>query len=151
VDNARKRRRGMFFGEYQYKVDEKGRLPLPPKFRRDMRGAVILTRGSEKCVAVYPEAEWKRLADSLAAKTVTSANLRKLNRAIFGAAFSVSFDKQGRITLPSPLRSYAGIGDTVVIVGANQYVELWNEKAWKQEKESAEEQAAQIMESLGSS
>ena len=89
----------MFFGEYQYKVDEKGRLPLPPKFRRDMKEAAILTRGSEKCVAVYPAAEWKRLADSLAAKTVTSANLRKLNRAIFGSAFSVSFDKQGRITL----------------------------------------------------
>ena len=141
----------MFFGEYQYKVDEKGRLPLPPKFRRDMKEAAILTRGSEKCVAVYPLAEWKRLADSLAAKTVTSANLRKLNRAIFGSAFSVSFDKQGRITLPFPLRNYAEIGDTVVVVGANQYVELWNEKAWKEEKESAEEQATQIMESLGSS
>ncbi len=141
----------MFFGEYQYKVDEKGRLPLPPKFRRDMKEAAILTRGSEKCVAVYPLAEWKRLADSLAAKTVTSANLRKLNRAIFGSAFSVSFDKQGRITLPFPLRGYAEIGDTVVVVGANQYVELWNEKAWKEEKESAEEQATQIMESLGSS
>ena len=141
----------MFFGEYQYKVDEKGRLPLPPKFRRDMKEAAILTRGSEKCVAVYPAAEWKRLADSLAAKTVTSANLRKLNRAIFGSAFSVSFDKQGRITLPFPLRGYAEIGDTVVVVGANQYVELWNEKAWKEEKESAEEQATQIMESLGSS
>ena len=141
----------MFFGEYQYKFDEKGRLPLPPKFRRDMKEAAILTRGSEKCVAVYPLAEWKRLADSLAAKTVTSANLRKLNRAIFGSAFSVSFDKQGRITLPFPLRGYAEIGDTVVVVGANQYVELWNEKAWKEEKESAEEQATQIMESLGSS
>ena len=141
----------MFFGEYQYKVDEKGRLPLPPKFRRDMKEAAILTRGSEKCVAVYPLAEWKRLADSLAAKTVTSANLRKLNRAIFGSAFSVSFDKQGRITLPFPLRGYAEIGDTVVVVGANQYVELWSEKAWKEEKESAEEQATQIMESLGSS
>ena len=141
----------MFFGEYQYKVDEKGRLPLPPKFRRDMKEAAILTRGSEKCVAVYPASEWKRLADSLAAKTVTSANLRKLNRAIFGSAFSVSFDKQGRITLPFPLRNYAEIGDTVVVVGANQYVELWSEKAWKEEKESAEEQATQIMESLGSS
>lgn len=141
----------MFFGEYEYKVDEKGRLPLPPKFRRDMREAVILTRGTEKCVAAYPLAEWKRLADSLAAKVVTSANLRKLNRAIFGSAFSVSFDKQGRITLPFSLRGYAEIGDTVVVVGANQYVELWNEELWQGEKASAEEQASQIMESLGGS
>ena len=141
----------MFFGEYQYRVDEKGRLPLPPKFRREMREAAILIKGTEKCIVAYPSAEWKRLADSLAARAVTPANLRKLNRAIFGSAFSVSFDKQGRITLPFPLRNYAEISDTVVVVGANQYVELWSEKAWSQEKEAAEQQATQIMESLGSS
>lgn len=140
----------MFFGEYSYRVDEKGRLPLPPKFRRDMREAAILTRGTEKCIAVYPLAEWKRLAEALAAKTVTSTNLRKLNRAIFGSAFSASFDKQGRITLPGPLRVYAEITDAVVIVGANQYVELWNEDLWKAEKATAEEQASQIMENLWS-
>ncbi len=136
----------MFFGEYLYKVDEKGRLPLPPKFRREMREAVVLTKGREKCVLAYPSAEWKRLADSLAAKAVTSASLRKLNRAIFGSAFSVSFDKQGRITLPFPLRGYAEIGDAAIVVGANNYVELWNEKLWETEKASAEEQASEIME-----
>ncbi|PJB49811.1 MAG: division/cell wall cluster transcriptional repressor MraZ, partial [Chloroflexi bacterium CG_4_9_14_3_um_filter_45_9] len=73
----------MFFGEYVYKVDEKGRVPLPPKFRREMKEGVILTKGTEKCITAYPAAEWKRLADSLAAKAVTQANLRKLNRAIF--------------------------------------------------------------------
>ncbi|MFW6151158.1 MAG: division/cell wall cluster transcriptional repressor MraZ [Chloroflexota bacterium] len=140
----------MFFGEYSYRVDEKGRLPLPPKFRRDMREAAILTRGTEKCIAVYPLAEWKRLAEALAAKTVTSTNLRRLNRAIFGSAFNASFDKQGRITLPAPLRIYAEITDNVVVVGANQYVELWNEGLWKTEKASAEEQASQIMENLWS-
>jgi len=136
----------MFFGEYQYKVDEKGRLPLPPKFRREMREAVILTKGTEKCIIAYPPTEWKRLADSLAAKAITPANLRKLHRAIFGSAFSVSLDKQGRIPLPFPLRGYAEIGDIVVVVGANNYVELWNEELWQTEKTSAEEQASQIIE-----
>jgi MraZ protein len=139
----------MFFGEYSYKVDEKGRVPLPPKFRRDMKDTVILTKGTEKYVAGYPLAEWQRLSGSLAAKAVSSASLRKLNRAIFGSAFSASFDRQGRITLPSSLRSYAEIGDTVTIVGVNNYVELWNEEPWKIEKASAEEQASQIMEDLG--
>jgi MraZ protein len=139
----------MFFGEYQYKVDEKGRVPLPPKFRREMKEAVILARGTEKYIIVYPPAEWKRLADTLAAKAVTPANLRKLNRVIFGSAFSASFDRQGRITLPSSLRSYAEISDTVIVVGANNYVELWNEELWRAEKASAEEQASQIMEGLG--
>jgi MraZ protein len=140
----------MFFGEYPYKVDEKGRVPLPPKFRREMREGMILAKGmGEKCIAVYPVAEWKRLSDSLAAKAVTQANLRKLNRAIFGSAFSASFDGQGRITLPYPLRDYAGIGDTAIVVGANKCVELWSEDEWKAEKTSAEEQASQIIEGFG--
>ena len=140
----------MFFGEYPYKVDEKGRVPLPPKFRRQMREGVILAKGmGEKCIAAYPVAEWKRLSDSLAAKAVTPANLRKLNRAIFGSAFSTSFDGQGRITLPFPLREYAGIGDTAIVVGANNCVELWCEGEWQAAKTSAEEQASEIIESFG--
>ena len=141
----------MFFGEYPYKVDEKGRVPLPPKFRQQMKEGVILARGTEKCITVYPLAEWKRLADSLAARAVTPANLRKLNRAIFGTAFSSSFDGQGRIVLPHPLRSYADIGDgdAVVVVGTNNRVELWKEELWNIEKASDEEQASQIIESFG--
>lgn len=139
----------MFFGEYSYKVDEKGRVPLPPKFRREMKDGVVLARGAEKCITVYPLTEWKRLADSLAAKVVTPASLRKLNRVIFGTAFSASFDGQGRIVLPYPLRSYAEIGDTVVVVGTNNCVELWNDQLWNAEKASDEEQASQIIESFG--
>jgi MraZ protein len=139
----------VFFGEYQYKVDEKGRLPLPPKFRREMRDGVILTKGIEKCIDVFPLSEWKRLADTLAAKVITPASLRRLNRAVFGSAFSVSFDGQGRITLPLPLRSYAEIGDTVMVVGANARVELWNEELWRAEAASSGEQVVDIIESLG--
>ncbi|NWF77341.1 MAG: division/cell wall cluster transcriptional repressor MraZ [Chloroflexi bacterium] len=140
----------MFFGEYSYKVDEKGRVPLPPKFRRELKEGVILAKGmGEKCIAIYSIAEWKRLSDSLAAKAVTPANLRKLNRAIFGSAFSASFDGQGRITLPYSLREHAGIADTAIVVGANNRIELWSEDQWKPEKTSAEEQASQIIESFG--
>ncbi|MBE0430524.1 MAG: division/cell wall cluster transcriptional repressor MraZ [Dehalococcoidia bacterium] len=142
----------MFFGEHTYKVDDKGRVPLPPKFRREMKDGVILAKGTgEKCVAVYPVLEWKRMADSLATRAVTPAHLRKLNRAIFGSAFSTSFDGQGRIALPHPLRDHAGIADTAIVVGANNRVELWSEDEWKAEKASAEEQAAQIIETLESS
>lgn len=139
----------MFFGEFPYKVDEKGRVPLPPKFRREMKEGVILTRGVEKCITVYPVAEWKRLSESLAARVVNPANGRRLNRAIFGSAFSASFDGQGRMTLPFPLRQYAEIGDTLIVVGANNYVEVWSEDEWKTEKQSADEQASQIIEGFG--
>ena len=139
----------MFFGEYSYKVDEKGRVPLPPKFRRELREGVILTKGIEKCIVVYSIAEWKRLSDSLSAKAITPAGLRRLNRAIFGSAFGTSFDGQGRMTLPFALRGYAEIGDTAIVVGANTCVELWSECQWEAEKQSAEEQASKIIESFG--
>jgi len=139
----------MFFGEYSYKVDEKGRVPLPPKFRRELREGVMLTKGMETCIVVYSIAEWKRLSDSLSAKAVSPAGLRRLNRAIFGAAFTTSFDGQGRMTLPFALREYAGIGDTAIVVGANNCVELWSEYEWETEQKSAEEQASKIIESFG--
>jgi len=140
----------MFFGEYTYKVDEKGRVPLPPKFRRQMKEGVILAKGmGEKCISAYPVAEWKRLSDSLAAKAVTPANLRRLNRAIFGSAFGASLDGQGRIIMPFSLREHAGIGDTAIVVGANNCVELWSEGEWQAEKQSAEDQASEIIENFG--
>jgi MraZ protein len=141
----------MFFGEYSYKVDEKGRVPLPPKFRRQLKEGVILAKGmGDKCISAYSVAEWKRLSESLAAKAVTPANLRRLNRAIFGSAFGASLDGQGRITLPFSLREHAGIGDTAIVVGANNCVELWSEGEWEAEKKSAEEQASEIIENFGS-
>jgi MraZ protein len=140
----------MFIGEYQYKVDEKGRVPLPPRFRRELKEGMVLSKGmGEKCIAVYPTREWKKLADKLAEKTVIPANLRKLNRALFGSAFGAAFDGQGRIKLPDTLRAYAEIGDTAIVVGANARVELWSEEGWKAEQTVAEEQASQIIESLG--
>jgi MraZ protein len=75
--------------------------------------------------------------------------LRRLNRAVFGTAFGASFDGQGRITLPSTHREYAGIGDTAIVVGVNAWVELWSEDDWKAEKASADQQKAKIIESLG--
>ncbi len=140
----------MFFGEYTYKVDEKGRVPLPPRFRRQMKDGLILTKGmGEKYITVYPVAEWKRLSDSLAAKVVTPANLRRLNRAIHGSAFGASLDGQGRIMLPFSLREYAGIGDEAIVIGANNCVELWCEGEWQSEKKAAEEQASEIIENFG--
>jgi len=138
----------MFLGEYEYKVDNKGRLPLPPKFRRELVGELMLTKGAEKCIVIYPAAEWHKLADTLAAKIVSPSKVRKLNRAIFGAAFSLSLDGQGRIALPATLRQYAELGDTAFVVGANNCIEVWSPASWNSEKISAEEQVWQIIESL---
>jgi len=140
----------MFLGEYEYRIDNKGRLPLPPKFRQELRDGLVLTRGAEEFIALYPSSEWQKLADSLASRNMTPSKLRKLNRIIFGAAFSLTLDGQGRIALPSSLREYAQIIDAATIIGANNCIELWNPNQWNSEKVSAEEQAWQIIESLES-
>ncbi len=140
----------MFFGEFEYKIDEKGRVPIPPKFKRLLEAGVVLTPGvgEEKCITAYPLSEWKKVAATLTTGSVAPSKLRRLNRAIFATAFIVNFDGQGRIALPVPLRNHAGIEDEVVIAGANTYIELWNRAQWESEKASSQEQAWQIIESL---
>lgn len=115
----------MFFGEFEYKLDEKGRLPIPPRFRREFRDGMVLAPGAEKCISAYPLAEWKKLAARLATGSLSPSKLRRLNRALFATAFYSSLDGQGRISLPLPLREYAGIEDEVVVAGVNNYLELW--------------------------
>ena len=138
----------MFFGEFEYKIDEKGRVPIPPRFRRELKEGVVLTLGVEKCITAYALSEWKKLAATLTTGSVTPSKLRRLNRAIFATAFSLNIDGQGRIALPIPLRQYADIEDEVVIAGANNYLELWNKEQWEAEKAISQEQTWQIIESL---
>ncbi len=138
----------MFFGEFTYRVDEKGRVPIPPKFRGELSDGVVLTTGIENCLNAYPLAEWTKLADTLTTGPVTRSKLRRLNRAIFAAAFSLNLDGQGRLALPPQLREYAEIKDEAVVAGVNKYFELWNKQRWAEEKAMSQEQAWQIMESL---
>ncbi len=138
----------MFFGEFEYKIDEKGRVPLPPRFRTYLKEGAVLAPGIEKCITAYPLAEWKRLATELTGGSIARSKLRRLNRALFASAFYLNIDGQGRISLPAPLRDYAGIEDEVVIAGANQYLELWNKSLWQEEKAASQQQAWQIIESL---
>jgi len=138
----------MFFGEFEYKIDEKGRVPIPPRFRKELAGGVVLTPGVEECITAYPISEWKKLADTLTSGSVTQSKLRRLNRAIFATAFSLTVDGQGRIALPVPLRDYADIQEEVIIAGANNYLELWSKEKWQAEKALSQQQAWQIIESI---
>ena len=138
----------MFLGEYDYKLDEKGRVPVPPKFRGDLRDGIILVPGPEKCIFAYTPLEWKKLSESLSTGTLLSNKMRTLNRALFSTAFRLNLDGQGRIALPVPLRNYAGIGEDVVITGANTYLEIWDKKLWEEEKTNSLAQAWQIIETL---
>jgi MraZ protein len=138
----------MFYGEFDYKIDEKGRIPIPPRFRNELKDGIVLTPGVEKCITARTLSEWKKLAAELTSGSTTSSKLRRLNRAIFATAFSTRMDGQGRIALPVPLRDHAEIVDEVVVAGANNYLEIWNKVHWEEEKDVSQEQAWQIIESL---
>jgi MraZ protein len=138
----------VFLGEFSYRIDEKGRVPIPPRFRADFSDGIILTIGAEKCILAYNPSQWKALADNLTTGPVLSSKMRKLNRALFGTAFNLNLDGQGRVALPIPLRQYAGITSDVVIVGANTYLEIWDKQAWEIEKTDSQAQSWQIIETL---
>jgi MraZ protein len=140
----------MFFGEFEYKLDDKGRLPLPPRFRAHLKDGVVLTPGIEKCITAYPLADWRKLASTLTGSSVARSKLRQLNRALFATAFYLNIDGQGRISLPAPLREHAEISDEVVVAGGNIYFELWNKVHWEEEKALSQQRAWQIIESLES-
>ena len=138
----------MFFGEFDYKIDEKGRVSIPPRFRSALKDGVVLTPGPEKCIVAYTLSEWKKLAATFTDSVVTASKLRRLNRSIFSTAFSTLIDGQGRVALPPPLREYAEIVEEVVVAGANTYLEIWNKVHWGEEKAISQKQAWQIIESL---
>ena len=139
----------MFYGEFEYKVDEKGRVLLPPRFRKDLKDGLVLTPGAEKCLNAYPITEWIKLAGLLTTSgSLSPSKMRRLTRAIFATAFRLHLDGQGRIALPLPLRQHASIEDEIIIAGTNNYLELWNKNEWEAEKAVSQEQAWQIIESL---
>ena len=138
----------MFVGEYEYKVDNKGRLPLPPKFRKDMDDGLVLTMVADNCITAYTKADWAKMTSNAAPTGfLVSDNERKLNRFIYSNANDVSIDNQGRIALPSTLRERCGISDSAIIAGVNNYFEIWTPAGWKKEQLSADE-ARQLMDKL---
>jgi MraZ protein len=138
----------MFNGEYNYKIDEKGRVPVPPKFRDFLKAGMVLAPGAEKCITVYTVPEWKKISAKLTESGLARSKMRRLTRALFSTAFSTRIDNQGRIPIPAPLRDHAGMIDDVVIAGVNTHIEIWDKVAWEEEKRMSQEQAWQIIESL---
>jgi MraZ protein len=128
----------MFLGEFVHTVDEKGRLTIPAKFRDDLATGLVITRGIDRCLAIFPLAEWKRLAERVSALPMTDRRARAFRRLVFANASDAIPDKQGRVLIPPRLREYAGVDSEVVLTGLNTYIEAWNPHAWSQERDRVE-------------
>ncbi len=120
----------MFLGEYEHSVDIKGRLAVPAKFRAQLEGGLVVTRGFERCLQVYPLAQWQALYDKINSLPIGQAEARALRRLLFAQAFDTELDKQGRLLVTGALRTYAGIGEQAVIAGMGTHFEIWANDAW---------------------
>lgn len=139
----------MFIGEYSLSIDEKGRLAVPKKFRKEMAQGAVVTRGIDSCLFLYSMDEWKKLAEKIAALPLSQKNTRAFSRLMLAGAMDVSLDGQGRVILPDYLRTYAKVNKKVVIAGLLNRLEVWDESAWKKYKQQTEKQSEEISEQLG--
>lgn len=138
----------MLLGEYECRIDQKGRVAIPAKLRKEFPGGLVLTRGVDRCMLAYPIEEWRNVSESFDLSPFSPGKNRRLNRIVFGNAFDLELDKQGRVALPSPLRQHAQIHDTVVMIGGNKYLEIWSKESWENEKLLMDEQAWQLAEGI---
>ncbi len=129
----------MFLGTHTPRLDEKGRLILPAKYRDELAGGVVITKGQERCLYVFPLAEFGRMTEAMSTAPVTRKDLRDYSRVLFASAFDQVPDKQGRITVPPSLRTYAGLERDCVVIGANTRMEIWDAGAWETYLASQEE------------
>lgn len=139
----------LFIGEYQHSIDPKKRLAVPSKFRVELKNKLVVTRGLDKCLFVYPLKVWEELAGKLGTLPVGEAATRSFIRLQLAGAVDVSVDKQGRILIPDYLKAYAGLGKDVVVAGVYNRLEIWDEKKWKEYKRNAEKNTDEIAEQLG--
>lgn len=121
----------MFLGTHTPRLDEKGRIFLPAKFRDELSEGLVVTRGQERCLYVWPSSEFRAFTDQLRTTPVTNKRARDFMRMLFAGASAEQADKQGRVTLPQLLRDYAGLHRDCVVIGAFNRVEIWDAESWR--------------------
>jgi MraZ protein len=143
----------MLIGEYIHTIDEKNRVSMPVKFRKEMGKKVIITPGLDSCLFIFTVKEWEkvsgRLSDSGADLSFLKADQRSFNRYMFGRAAEVEIDSIGRILIPDFLKDRIGLKDKAAIIGVKDRVEVWNDKVWSQNQETVERHAVGLAEKLG--
>jgi MraZ protein len=138
----------VFLGTHTPRLDDKGRLALPAKFRSDLEEGLVITKGQERCLFVFPLGEFNRVTELLRTAPVTDRRVRDYSRVFFASASHEIPDAQGRITVPAQLRQYAGLNKDCVVIGANTRVEVWDAQAWQTYLEGTEESFSDAQEEV---
>ena len=132
----------MLLGTHTPKLDDKGRIILPAKFRDEPSAGVVVTRGQERCLYVFSKSEFESVHEKIRQAPVTSEEARKYLRLFLSGAADDTPDKQGRVLVPQLLRDYAGLTKELVIIGVGSRAEIWDAGSWQEFLSSNEEKFA---------
>ena len=139
----------MFLGTYLNKLDNKGRIAVPARFRGELGNTVIINRYLDGCLAIYTQEDWKNIYDSIMQLPSNKADVRKYQRSMLADTAEASFDAQGRILIPANLMNIAHLEKNCVFIGAGNHIELWSEEGWNEYNSTlTDEEIEKISESL---
>ena len=138
----------MFIGEYHHTIDEKGRIIIPTKFRKELGNTFIITRGIENCLFVYSEENWAKITDKLNSLPFTKKDARQFVRFFMSGATDVELDKQGRVNISKPLIDYASLLKDCVIIGTGDRLEVWSQESWESFFDSTKDSMSDIADHL---
>ena len=123
-----------FLGRYEYAMDGRGRMPVPPRFRDAFAVGAVLTQGPDPCLRLFTSQSFEQQAELYTSESAREPVGRRSRRDFFANSFSVDLDGQGRILVPGPLRAYAGLEGSVLVAGAGEWLELWNPERFQSEQ-----------------
>ncbi len=138
----------MILGNYQAKINYKGRTAVPSKYRQELTKKVVVGQWYENCLVIISQQQWQKLLKDIEEKPFITAPSRETDRFLVGGAFEVELDSQGRFVIPPSLRQYAGLKEEVVFVGLLNRVEIWDKANWEKHQKYLDEHAEEIAESL---
>jgi MraZ protein len=139
----------MLIGEYRHTLDQKKRLAIPAKLRKEIGRHVVITHGLDNCLSIYPLKEWQRVAEKLANLSMGQSDTRSFNRFMLAGAVETEVDAMGRVLVPDFLKEYAGLDSQVVMAGVHNRLEIWDEKRWQNYKAAVGKQADALAQKLG--
>lgn len=137
----------MFIGQYQYNIDDKGRLVIPQEMRKKLGTEIIINKGIENCISVYKLSDWEELVAKISSLPFNRSENRQFNRYFMSSAFQKEIDSQGRVNIDNILIEHAGIKKECVIIGAGSVIEIWSKEKWDI-IESGRDQLDEISEKL---
>ena len=139
----------MLIGEYTHSQDEKKRISLPIKFRKEIGKTIVVTHGLDSCLFIYSMKEWQKISEKLGNLSIGQSDTRGFNRFILSGATEVEVDSIGRILIPEYLRDYAKLSGKVVFAGVHNRVEAWDEASWIEYKKGIRAEADRLAQKLG--